>query len=582
MNRLIPRKDFFKSPYGQATLIFLVAVLPYLLTLHFPFMLDDTPSIVENPVIQDLGRFLSGDGFRYNPRRFIGYLTLALNYHFGALDVVGYHLVNIAIHALTALLVYALVRFTFATPWLRDTSLAARGEFIALATALLFAAHPIQSQAVTYLVQRFASLAAFFYLLSLVLYIWGRLRVGNQKLFIPLVLFAGAACAGLLAMLTKETAVTLPFMILLFEVSFFRSSRRRNLVLIGGFVGAVALFLALLAFNNQPIDELFNQFDRLSRETQFISRWDYLLTQFRVIVTYLRLLFLPIEQNLDYDFTLYHTFFTAPVLLSFLFLSALFLLALYLYGFRFKRLNSSFVTRHSSRISNPESRLIGFGILWYFIALAVESSLIPIADVLVEHRLYLPSVGIALALTVTTVCLGRRLSSRQLLALLAVVVMVLGMATVRRNLVWSDPVTLWSDVAAKSPGNARAWCNLGVALLERGEVDAGIDKLVKSSLIDPTYAKTQLNLGVALGQKNRFREAAHALEAALRLNPKLWLAHANLGTIYQRMGRREEAIEHLESAVQLNPRDTIARAQLDRLLRLKGIIPPQGSSPAGR
>ena len=596
-------------------LIVLAAVLPYLQTLHYPFMLDDPASIAENPVIQDLGRFLSGAGFRYNPRRFIGYLTLALNYRLGGLDTFGYHAVNIAVHAAAAVLVYTLVRLTFRSPLLRESSLAPRGPFIALATALLFAVHPIQTQAVTYIVQRFASLAALFYLLAMVLYVGGRLlwengsrqiddrgrRIdayeegadqaevvakGPASRLAPILLFAGAGLAAVLAVMTKESAVTLPLMLLLYELSFFRPSRRRRLLLTAGLIVVVALPLVLLASADRPLDEIIGDIDRHLRERGDISRWAYLTTQFRVIVTYLRLLVLPIGQNLDYEYPVANSV-TPEILLSSLFLFGLAALALWLYR------GSGFSAAHRERnggpaaadeadgsaacrplssflrFSDPAGRLIGFGILWFFLALAVTSSLIPISDVLVEHRLYLPSVGFALALVTAAALLGRRLSPSKLVALLAVVVIALGLATVRRNLVWSDPVTLWTDVTRKSPLNERAWCNLGVAQLERGDVEPAIHNLLLSARINPAYAKTQLNLGVAFGFKQRLPEAAQALEAALAINPKLWLAHANLGTIYWRMGRLDLAIEHLQGALKLNPRDSVARAQLDKLLQFR-------------
>ena len=156
-------------------LIVLVGIYSYWNSFHAPFVFDDQTSITENPIIKNLGNFLSSlQGYHYNPRRFIGYLSFALNYHWGGLDVAGYHVVNFCIHLLNGTLVFLLCGLTFRTPFLRNSSQASKAGGIALVAALLFTAHPVQTQAVTYIVQRFTSLASLFYLLSLIFYVQGR------------------------------------------------------------------------------------------------------------------------------------------------------------------------------------------------------------------------------------------------------------------------------------------------------------------------------------------------------------------------------------------------------------------------
>ena len=176
-------KSLFNNKLIHAALVIAVGLVIYANTLQVPFIFDDTGNLVENPLIIDLANFF--DPARYHryfgglTSRYFGYLTFALNYRLHGYDVTGYHLVNIAIHIISALLVYRLVSLTFRACRLSgpcDSAAASgRESFVALLAALLFVAHPIQTQAVTYIVQRFASLAALFYLLSVTCYLQARL-----------------------------------------------------------------------------------------------------------------------------------------------------------------------------------------------------------------------------------------------------------------------------------------------------------------------------------------------------------------------------------------------------------------------
>lgn len=642
-------------------LLILAAFLPYCHTFSYPFHLDDSYAFVDNPVIKNLAVFLDGSGFDYNPRRFIGHLTFALNYHFGGLNVFGYHLVNVGIHILTTLLVYGLTRLTLSTPFFtastqhsqapdHELSLSGsrlpRNSWIPLCAGLLFAVHPVQTQAVTYIVQRLASQATLFYLLALVLYVWARLRTVRPQPAVrspessatreavpgagapgTLLLLLFSALAALSAMLTKEIAATLPLAVLLYELSFFRHAPRVRRLLLLPFL-ALALILPLIVMGEAgPLGKLFPSLLRLLQESSHVSRGDYLLTQFPVIVTYLRLLVLPVGQNLDYGYPVYSTLAAAPVFLSAFFMAALSAFAGWMYlksapGFpglacvkaavspepATPGLEAAAPDRSATAIEGvsagneatggagneatgtctesscadfpvavsdspgsctaPELRLIGFGIFWFFLTLLVESSVIPIADVIFEHRLYLPSFGIFLAVAAAASLLAQRLGKRATFAACSAVILLLALTTFTRNRVWRDPVVLWSDVVSKSPRNERAYCNLGHALLERGQIDLAIANLLTAQKLNPDYAKTYLSLGVAFWQKRMLPEAISTLETAIEKNPQLWLAHYNLSLIHSVKGDVEKAIRHMEAAANLNPADKVLR---DRLAFLYGV-----------
>jgi len=307
-----------------------IAIVIYSNTFRVPFQFDDQISILGNPAVKDLGNLKAI--FQFSPTRVFTYLTFACNFYFNKLNVFGYHLVNLIIHICTSLLVMLFAHLTFATPAVRDTPPAVHKKSIAFLAALLFVVHPVQTQAVTYVVQRLASLATLFYLLTLCLYIKGRLlqQAGAAQKY-SICLFSAAAVTAIVGMFTKETVFTLPFAILLYEFCFFRSMFIYNwkfLVLVFTF----CLLIPLIIFSTGSID-----FDKLRAMQEgpegivYISPLEYFLTQLRVLITYLRLVILPINQNLDYDYPLYHSFFDPHVFLSFFFHAGAIVLALYLF-----------------------------------------------------------------------------------------------------------------------------------------------------------------------------------------------------------------------------------------------------------
>jgi hypothetical protein len=185
-------------------------------------------------------------------------------------------------------------------------------------------------------------------------------------------------------MKTKEIAFTLPLAIALYEFLFLRDSIKRRLLYLAPLLLTMLIIPLSILDADRPIGEFIGEAGEAARVESGVSRLDYLLTESRVVVTYIRLLLLPINQNIDYDFPFYNSFFDPKVFLSFLLLVSIVGLGAFLL--------------RCSRSSEPALRAVSFGIFWFFITLSVESSLIPIQDVIFEHRLYLPSVGVFLAL----------------------------------------------------------------------------------------------------------------------------------------------------------------------------------------
>ena len=591
-------------------LILLAGSIVYANTFRVPFILDDQATIIRDTFVHDLDNFRPDaiDSKLEHPRWF-SYLTFALNYHFGGLDVTGYHAVNLCIHLLAALLVYALLRLTFRTPYFQVEVRGPRSKvqgpdphfslltpqcFIPLFAALLFVVHPVHTQAVTYVVQRMTSQAAMFYLLSVVLYVQARLRLESRvqspepkvpshnfreskdlgpgtrdlglRRLVPILLLAGSVVSAVLAMKTKEIAFTLPFAAVLFEFCFFRGAwKRRRLCLLPLLVTIPIVPMSVLATGQSTGKSTGDLLGDMSQQTLVhgkLSQLDYLFTQFRVIVTYLRLLVLPVNQNLDYDYPVYTTFFTPQVFLSFLLLAATFALAMYLFwhtrhaSFHAPLLHPSSgdgcvaPTQTSMRSFDPTVRLVAFGIFWFFITLAVESSLISIADVIVEHRLYLPSVGAAAAFASAFFLAARRfpppVGSKLLVLVAALLVLVLGFATFQRNHVWGDAIRLWQDVVAKSPEKVRPYNNLGVALTNAGRLPEAIEVFSRAIKMDPSHPHAYNNLGRAFILTDRSEDALPLLRMAIRLDLDYDDAYINLAAALNQTRRFRETIALME------------------------------------
>jgi len=555
------------KPTVHLFLIVLVAVFAYSNTFDVPFHFDDTRNIVANSLIRDFSNFLNPAQARGHPyyddfkMRYVGFLTFAGNYRLHGLKVSGFHAVNLLIHVLNGLLVYFLVVATLRTPKMRPTLSGddpalprETGTFsIPLFAALLFVAHPVQTQAVTYIVQRFASLAALFYLAALLAYARCRLlpaqasRVSRGGLY-----FLGLLCT-ILAMKTKEPAFTLPLSITLYELLFFPASsgsRWKRLRLLLPFLLTLGIIpLSAVDFSG-AYPSWLDQLEHKSRILTTLSRKDYFLTQLTVIPVYLRLIFLPVGQNLDYDHPVYRFFLDPRVVLSSLLILCVLLTGVY--------------ALRASRFGDPRWRLTAFGIFWFFLALLPESSIIPIVDVLYEHRLYLPSVGAFLSIASGFSLLEGRLrrkhprAQKGMVLVGAAVVFAISAATYARNEVWRDEATLWEDVVSKSPNKDRPHNTLGSLYLNRNRPDLAYRELCRTLEINPDYWAAHVNLGSwymmeATAAARRREPACKALELV------------------------ERAIASYEQALALDPgNETILSLRESALAQRRSLVPKGG------
>jgi tetratricopeptide (TPR) repeat protein len=575
------KKSLFQQTLVHLILIALLGLIVYSNTFHVPFHFDDKYVIVKNPIIKDLQYFTEPSKakvfkghFEYNAlkRRYIGYLTFALNHRLHGLDTTGYHILNLFIHVCTSLLVYLLVHLTFKTPFLLTSKLRGYSQQIALFTALLFVCHPLQTQAVTYIWQRVASLAAMFYLLSLVAYVKWRLSgyqltaTQSNNLFrvrsVPLYLVS--LVSAVLAMKTKETAFMLPVMVTLYEFIFFQGKTRKRILYLIPLLLTILIIPLTFINIDKPLGDLIGDISDETKDFTPLSREAYLLTSFRVMVTYIRLLFLPINQNLDYDYPAYYSFFNIEVVISFLFLLLIFGTGIFLlYRYRY---------------TAPHVRLISFGIFWFFINLLLESSIIPLNNIIFEHRMYLPSIGILIAITTSLFGGIDKLKDkwnrieRFFIVLLVLIVVVLTGTTFVRNRVWGNEITLWEDVVKKSPEKERGHNNLGLAYESRELLEKAIKEYKIAIKLNPYFPNAHYNLAGAYISQGAHSKAIRHYEIASN-DPYFRLtAYNNLGNIYSMQGLLDKAIKQYKRALRFDPEFSSAHYNLGLAYKSIGLM----------
>lgn len=578
------------KPIVHLLLIVLLGFLAYSNTFKSPFQWDESIFIAGNPIVKDLGFFAEPsraaglpvyDGFR---SRYLGYLTFALNYRLHGLNVFGYHIVNFVIHIVNAILVYFFVLLTFKTPYFSNQRsensrqnavnskqpsacsipLTSYSRLFAFAVSLLFVAHPLQTEAVTYIFQRLASLVSMFYLLSLVLFIKGRLasRQADKLVSRESGTLLLSLVSAVLAMKTKENALTLPVIIVLYEFLFFSGPLKARALKLVPFLLTMLIVPMTIIGLDSSAGEIISQIkDPASLGYQELPGNAYLYTQFRVIVTYIRLLFFPVNQTIDYDYPIYHSMFDPPVLLSFLFLAVLFGMAVYLIYIERKRGSAEVKSQKSTYplILNPYPRLIAFGILWFFITLSVESSIIPIPMVIDEYRTYLPSVGFFLAVIATGLLFVQRIGAdtlkkeKMVIAAFVALSVIFAAATYARNTLWKDKVSLWEDVVAKSPNSPRGYNNLGIAYNEKGMNEKAIAMYKRCIELSPNQKDVHINLGIAYAMSGQIEESIKEFTKALAITPKNSVIFANLALAYTETGQFDRAAEIYVKAVELDP-----------------------------
>lgn len=496
------------------------------------FVFDDHAAILENPSVRRLWPLTEAlspppGGLAVSGRPLVN-LSLAFNHALGGTQPAGYHVANAAIHGLAALLLFGIVRRT----WTRIGRTERDATFLAGGVALLWALHPLQTAAVTYVVQRAESLAGLFYLL--VLYGFVRATETAERTASARRWLALSVGACLLGMATKETMATAPVMVLLYDRTFaggsFRAAWRQRR---GYYLALAGTWLLLLGL-------IFGTAGRGGTVgwAAGISPWRYLLTQAEALTLYLRLAVWPDPLVFDYGERLVSGF-------AAVWPNALLVVAL-LAG---------------TAVALRRWPVAGFLGAWFFLVLAPTSSVVPIAShTIAEHRMYLPLAVVIVGLAVMA---DRWLGRRAPLGLLALAIGA-GALTMARNATYRSEAELWADTVKKAPANARAQANLGQALLETGRLAEAATAYETAARLQPRSAELRANLGQVYARLGRGAEAVEQGEAAVGLAPENAVAHLNLATALAQLGRLDEAVGHFAEARRRQPGDAgVAQAWAD-------------------
>lgn len=559
---------------GFLLLATLLGSLLYWDSLHAPWYYDDMNNIVQNGSIRSLGGALQN----LFGSRGLAYLSFAVNYHIGGLDVFGYHLVNLAIHVAASCVVYRLLRHLYGeSPW------------PAVCGAMIFLVHPLQTQAVTYIVQRMASLQALLFLSAVLCYVRARQEYRGNLFFLGrrhLLFYFFSLLLGFAAALTKENAATLPLTLLLVDLAMFREERfitREKLRYVVPFA-AIPVFLVLqqLLLPASTLELTQEKFfyltaDDGSLRLAFVEAGDvrirYLFTQFIIIWEYMRLFFLPYGQTLDYGHPLVASALNVKSLLG---LGGILAVLGFAYAMR-RRLP-----------------LVSLGIFWFFVTISTEATFITL-DPKYEHRLYLPLLGLIL-LVIDPLFRYLRASLRY--PLLVGALAVFAYLTIARNALWASPIDFWADNVRKAPHNFRPkqyfatqltdagryaealslqqevvnelpsqknYSNLGRIYLKLGDMANAKDVFALLVASKPGDPEINLNYSIVLGEAGDFQQALTYAQRAAGAAPDDDRVLTNLGIAYARVGDVGNAKAMLRRALALNPGSRAAARTLAQI-----------------
>ena len=507
----------------RCSVLLILGLLVYGQTFHFGFVFDDQYFIVNNPFIRNFNH-VPMMWHVFPITRLVGMYSFALNYYFNQLHPQGYHIFNFIVHLTATGLVWALASLLFKITKVLPAKDRLTQE-LPFIIAVLFLIHPGQTQAVTYITQRFESMATVFYLSTVYFYLRARLSTGMTR---RIILFGLAASSAILGVMTKEVIVTVPVMILASEWILF--PQKNNKVLYAAIVFCAVLLVAVLSKMLHAGINIFLQtgFPSESHDSDILTPAHYVLTQMRVFLTFLRLLVLPIHQNLDYDYPASSGFFHPPLTLAgLLVISGIIHLIVKL------------------RRRNP---LIAFGLAWIFITFSIN--LAPRSNVIFEHKLYLISFGFFLSAVSAFFVVVR--NSKTLLKIFCCLIAVLAFISYQRNKVWANELVLWEDIIKKSPDKARVNASLGRVYGSMGRYDDSVHYLSRALAIKPDNI-TYENRGIIYSQQGRFDLALEDLNKSIAMDPTYFNTYIKRSWVFQSEHRYQEALADLAHVIQLEP-----------------------------
>lgn len=543
---MLDRRLKFFLPFA----IILLVILSYANTLYSPFTLDDFHSFINSPQVYtkdiSLHSLASLSNTVFGKSRLIPIITFAIDHHLSNGSIVQYHITNILIHLLNTCILFWFLTLLLKTRIATKSLTYYNQFFFCFATTSLWALNPVQTNAVTYLVQRMASLSTLFYLVSLSFYLSARTRKNNTSYL----LYFLSAVSALLAFMSKQNSATLPIAIIIIELIFISTENIQKIfsrLKWQHWLAMIFLILLISPIIDVEIKSLLQGYSNRS-----FTLGERLLTETRVVLFYISLLLLPLpsRMNMEHDFNISFNLLSPPsTLLALLILSSLFILSI-------------------RTVKNYP--LISFGLIWYFLNIALESTILPL-ELAFEHRNYLPSVGLFIALVSASDHLAKILQDntkilelRKILGLLLIILICISsVLTTLRNNDWRDSLSLAADNVAKSPHKARALSAYGTALAYNKRYEESIQyfekAIAESQHGNENYLDSTGNILASLSELGKPEEAIKRGEKFLKEMPEgINLAFytkylANLGTLHITAGNFDLAYEYTIMALRLEP-----------------------------
>ena len=492
----------------QIILLIVLGLFVYSNSLSVKFIWDDAYLIEHNSYIKSLSGMphifqedIGADsGIRYNAYRPLQMITYMLDYAFWKLNVFGYHLTNIMLHILAAVVLY----------WL--LYIVSENTLLPFLTAILFIIHPVHTEVVTYLSGRSDSLSALFILLCIVCYIKGE---DTKRLIWRFFMIS----SYILALLARENSIILPLLILLYQHAYKKKIEAKKILPILS-VSFIYIFLRVTFLKYLlPTTTPF---------TNFIQR----IPGFFVAITnYLNLLLFPISLHMEYGSNLFKI--TTPKAL-FGILIVIFWLIL--------------------ALRKKSSKLIFFSISWFFVTLLPVSNIFPINAYMAEHWLYLPSIGFFIILaSILTFLYKKNRFKIPAIALFTFLLVYYSYFTIKQNDYWKNPVVFYERILRYTQGSPRIYTNLGGAYNGIGKYEQAAAFFKKALEIEPAYAYAYFNLGNSYKALGKIEEAINTYKKAIQIDQNFVEAYFNLGILYSDLNKKNEAIIMYEKAIENNP-----------------------------
>ena len=537
-----------KKIFPYILLISLVC-LAYGNTLHHSFHFDDIPSILQKPWIRGLDK-IPDFIFSYSQRPLV-ILSFNINYAISGFKEWSYHVFNITFHLLVVVLIYRLAKLIASHMSEGTTSLVKVPTQMPLLAASIFAVHPLNTQAVTYISSRSSILATIFYLITIILFIEGLYKKEDEETKTNYVFVVGAVIFFGLGFLCKLIVVSLPGILFVYHYYFISNHNLQTWLKQQWkwIIGVGGIFFTTFLLKKIYGDGL------LRASIVDVTTWDYFRTQLGVIpLEYFRKMLFPFNLTIDTNFQVVKHWRSLVAIGGLIILGV----------FSVVWIKLSQVKKQSKKYG-PEA----FGLIWILITLSPTSSFIPLLDMAAEHRTYLPLVGFSIFLSsllirlksfikksievgTSDICSNKKML-RVSVALILLILVSFLVGTRERNKVWKDEVSLWADAKQKAPFLIRPYNNLGEAYDKIGKYDLAIEEFEAALRLNPNYFFALSNLGNIYGKKKEYGQAISYTQKALQQKPDYAPGHYNLAKALHLTGNPDKAMSSYRLAIKYNP-----------------------------